>query len=61
MNEKIINFLNTHPLINIHKLEDECRIPATTIAHAVEGRRNIPAKYFDSIDKVLKKYGFKTK
>ena len=52
------NFLLERPAINISQIETICKIPTDTIRHFVKDRRNIPAKYFETIVSELGNYGF---
>lgn len=58
MTEKILAWLADHPAISINKIEQEARLPASTIGQAKNGR-GIPEKHIATLVAVLKKYGFK--
>lgn len=59
MSEEIVKFLKAHPLISIRRLELKLDIPETMLSHALKKQRNIPGKYWLSLEKELKKYGYK--
>jgi uncharacterized protein (DUF488 family) len=53
-----IEFLKSHDLIAIEKLDRKLEIPITTIRQAMLIKRKIPEKYHKKIIKELKKYSF---
>lgn len=57
--EMIINFINSHPLINVSML---CQLAGgadvANMHNALSGNRSISKTYIDAIEKVLKDYGF---
>lgn len=61
--QKLITWLNAHPLISVNKLEELAGCPKGTIRQALKPingvDRSIPEKWILSIVKELKKYGFK--
>lgn len=59
--EKILQFLQAHPLINIRGLENQAETPIDTIRNALEGKRGLPEKHSDSIIAIIKDYGYKKK
>lgn len=57
--DKIVKFLKSHPAIAVAIIEKESKVRPLTIAHAMQGSRNIPKRHIDKIEKELKKYGYK--
>jgi hypothetical protein len=51
-------FLLEHPAISVLQIESICGLPKDTLRHFLKERRNIPAKYFDTVSDELMKYGF---
>lgn len=56
---EIIDFLKTHPLLNIYGIEAACGISHSTIANAIAGRRKIPQKHVRELELFLSNYGFR--
>lgn len=54
--EKLLIWLGERPAISIKIIEEEARIPSTTIAQAKAGRQ-IPGKHWPALVNTLKKYG----
>ncbi|SEC66807.1 hypothetical protein SAMN04489761_3450 [Tenacibaculum sp. MAR_2009_124] len=55
----LLEWLKTHKLINISRLEEESSIPKDTIRHFVNDRRAISEENFEKVIKVLYSYGYK--
>lgn len=58
--EKIIAFLNIHPLISINALEKQIGMTQSTIGQVKYGRK-IPKKFIVPCCELLKDYGMKYK
>lgn len=58
--EKLLAWLAERPAIAVRLIEQEAKIPSTTIAKAKEGRE-IPDKHWPALVNTLKKYGLDAK
>jgi hypothetical protein len=58
--EILVAWLTERPALKINVLEEEAKIPFTTISQAQRGRE-IPEKHWPAIISVLKKYGLNPK
>lgn len=56
MEEKILLFLKTHPLISIKPLEKKCKIPRTILNRALKDGK-LPKKHTERLYEALKNYG----
>lgn len=58
--QKIIEFLETHPFIALNRVEEFLKMPARTLSKVKQGTdgRGIPDKYLDALEEVLKHYGY---
>lgn len=54
----ILDFLRSHPLINIQKLEKQAKIPLTALHRAVKGTRGLPESFVAKLEPILKDYGY---
>lgn len=54
-----IDWVKTHDLISINRLEERVGIPQRVLAKAIAGSRALPEKYIGPLTVELKKYGFK--
>ena len=54
----LLEWLKTHKLINISKLEEESNIPKDTIRHFINDRRTISNENFEKVIKILYYYGY---
>lgn len=59
--EKAIEWLQTHDLISINRLEKKVGIPQRVLSKVIKqlDGRDLPEKYHDDLIKELKRYGFK--
>jgi len=59
--DKAIEWLKTHELISINRLEKKIGIPQRVLSKVITGLdgRALPDKYHGGLIKELKKYGFK--
>lgn len=53
----IVDFLRSHPLINVNALEKLLELPFTSVHQAVTGKRSIPKGHIFKILAELSKYG----
>jgi hypothetical protein len=60
--EKIIAWLLAHPLISIHALEKQCKIPRGALSRAVNGNDYfLSTKHLPALVEALKEYGYKNR
>lgn len=58
-NDKLLEWLHTHPLIKIRALEELIGAKEGTIRQALAGRQGLSEKHVEPIKKILKQYGYK--
>ena len=51
-------WLEDHPCINMACIESEANIPAKTLVHFKNGRRDLNKDHLEKLIPVLNKYGF---
>lgn len=51
-------FLLSRPAISISFIENLCKLPKDTLRHFLKDRRNIPLKFFGTVEKNLLDYGY---
>lgn len=58
LSNHFVDFLKSHDLISVHRLEAKLNIPKDTLRKAKAGKRHIPGKYFYDMALLLNDYGF---
>lgn len=58
--QHLLNWLNTHPCINISEVERLAMMPKGTLRHFVKDRRDITNNNFIHVEKILIHYGYQS-
>jgi hypothetical protein len=63
MEEKILEYLRTHPCLSMRCVEQAAGIPTTTLSKALskEKYRGLTQDHIEKVVPILKEYGFKLK
>ncbi|MCP9763909.1 hypothetical protein [Lacihabitans soyangensis] len=54
----IVEFLKSRPFISVNQVEIAAGMPKSSLAAAMIGKRNIPVKYWYTLNNILSAYGY---